>query len=273
MLRRMLLVPICCALVLVAVAVRAAEPGSPWERGSVSAGFFATSSSTDLQVNPSQLGVGVVVDLENLLGVTSGNFTYRIDASFHIGPKGRHGWDINYFDFNRNGGKVLKEDLEIGDEFFPAGEFVDTEFDLRFIAGQYTYAFLQDDRVRVSVGGGLYTLGIALDVSAPDFGVFENTRFTAPLPVIALRGDFILTKSWQLHVNSNLFYVKYQEFSGSLKDSTIGIEYLPLRHWSFGLGLSSVALKLEGEGGGQIDIDGKVELDFGGAALGVKYRW
>jgi hypothetical protein len=264
---------VCLALLAPGVALAQGADG-PWERGSVAVGFFAQSSQTDLRLNPSGAGLGVVIDLENTLGIGSGEYTFRVDAAVRSGERRRHEWDLRYFDFSRSGERTLGEDLEIGDELFPAGALVETDLDLRFITGEYTYAFLQDDRVRLAAGGGLYTLGIGFDVDAQGIGIAESTNFTAPLPVIALRGDFILTPRWQLHLDIDLFYVEYDAFVGSLSDTVLSVDFAPIRHMTLGFGINPVRLKLEGEGETDyVDFDGEMDLSFMGAQFYVAYRW
>ncbi|NIO39065.1 MAG: hypothetical protein GTO41_01985, partial [Burkholderiales bacterium] len=68
----------------------------------------------------------------------------------------------------------------------------------------------------------------------------EDEEFTAPLPMLGLRADVLLTPRWRLKADLNLFYLKYQEFTGRLADTLIAIEYLPWKNFGFGAGLNSI---------------------------------
>ena len=54
------------------------DAAQPWDKFSLSAGGFITQSTTTLQLNSQTLGVGAVIDLENVLGVQTSLNTYRI---------------------------------------------------------------------------------------------------------------------------------------------------------------------------------------------------
>ncbi|MGH8761496.1 MAG: hypothetical protein ACREVW_18645, partial [Burkholderiales bacterium] len=96
--------------------------------------------------------------------------------------------DLHYFDSRRSGNNVLDDQIQIGDTVFPVGAQVASEFDLKFINLDYSYAFFQDDRVRLSVAGGLHTTGVHYKVASPGLALFEDESFIAPLPVVGLRG-------------------------------------------------------------------------------------
>ena len=53
---------------------------NPWEKFSIAVGGFLTESDTRIQINSKNLGVGAIVDLENVLGVERSYSTYRVDA-------------------------------------------------------------------------------------------------------------------------------------------------------------------------------------------------
>ena len=136
----------------------------PWEKFSISLGGFISESDTTVQINSKTLGAGAVLDLENALGVEQSFKTYRIDAKYRFGETRRHEVELHYFDSKRDGSKTLDRELVIGDERFPVGAGVNTEFELRFINVDYVYNFLMDDRVRLGVSAGLHTTGISLKV-------------------------------------------------------------------------------------------------------------
>jgi hypothetical protein len=49
-----------------------------------------------------------------------------------------------------------------------------------------------------------------------DPGKSSAASFTAPLPVIGLRADIAITPQWFLRIGSELFYLEYDNFKGSL---------------------------------------------------------
>jgi hypothetical protein len=105
---------------LVGVA-HAQSQRNPWEKFSIAVGGFLTETDTSIEIESRSLGVGAAIDIENVLGVERSFSTYRIDARYRFGQSRRHEVEFHYFSSGRNGVKVLEDDLQIGDVFFPAG--------------------------------------------------------------------------------------------------------------------------------------------------------
>ena len=171
---------------------------------------------------------------------------------------------------DRDGSRVIDQEYQIGDTVFPAGSGVTSELDTWFVNVNYTYAFFQDDRVRLSGAVGVHTTGIKFKVSSLGLGV-EEEELTAPLPVLGVRADIALTERWRLWGATDLFYLSYDNYRGGLMDLGIGVEYLAFKHLGFGLGLNAVKYRLEGDGEGDLsDINGELKYDFAGALMYVK---
>jgi len=256
-------------LAVSAGTVRAQSASLPWEKGSIQFGGFITRSDTEVRVDSPTLGVGAVVDVENALGVGDEKFTYRIDGFYRFGETRRHQIDLHYFDSRRTGNKVLEDTIQIGDTVFSVGAQFATELELRFINIDYSYAFFQDDRVRLSVAGGLHTTGVHLKVDSPGLALFEDQSFTAPLPVVGLRGEVAVTERWRLKGSADVFYLQYDQVTGMLADTSLAVEYLPFKHAGFGLGINSVRLQVKADGDNSQgpNLDGELKFNFTGLLL------
>jgi len=264
---------IACGLLAVSAGtVRAQSASTPWEKGSIQIGAFITSSDTEMRVNSSTGAVGAVVNVEDALGVGGEKSTFRIDGFYRLGETRRHQIELHYFDSRRSGTRMLDEDIAIGDTTFGSGDTVSTQFDLQFINFDYSYAFFQDDRVRLSVSGGLHTTGVKLKVDSPPT-LFEDQSFTAPLPVVGLRGEVAVTERWRLKGGADVFYLAYDQYTGLLADTSLAVEYLPFKHVAFGLGTNSVRMKVESDGdnSGGADLKGEVKFNFTGLLMYARY--
>ena len=263
----------CGALAFGCSAAGAEDSNLPWEKGSLSVGGFITSSSTELQINSNTLGAGAVVDLENLLGVDADKSTWRVDGFYRFGSSRRHQIDIHYYSSRRTGNRVLDEQIQIGDQVFPVNAVVDTKFDLSFINAEYSYAFFQDDRVRLAAAVGLHTTGVDLKLQQIGGAAqVEEESFTAPLPVFGLHGDVVLTDRWRIKGSVDLFYLSLSGYKGALADSMLAVEYLPFKHLGFGAGLNAVRIKAESDGNNDygLDLNGELKFRFTGALLYLK---
>jgi hypothetical protein len=255
-----------------AAGAHAQQHGIPWEKASVSIGTFVSTSNSELQLNSETLGVGAVVDLENGLDIDADYTSYRIDAFYRFGSTRRHQIEAHYYRSLRDGTRVLDQTYQIGDVVFPAGTGARSELDVWFFNVNYAYALLQDDRVRLSAALGVHTTGIGFKISGEGVGIEEDEEVTAPLPVVGLRGDVILTPRWRLWAAADVFYLEYDKFRGALLDTGVGLEYLPFRHVGFGAGLNAVRYRVEADRGEDLfDLDGKLRYDFAGAMLYAKF--
>jgi hypothetical protein len=93
--------------------------------------------------------------------------------------------------------------------------------------------------------------------------------FTAPLPTLGLRMDFVLAPKWFFRSGSSIFYLEYEQFKGSVLASQAAIEYVPWDHVGIGLGIESFRFKAEADGEDypEIDFKGNVEFTYVGAEL------
>jgi hypothetical protein len=263
-----------CAVALLSLSGAASAQSTytgPWEKGSLQLGGFISSTTSEIQLNSETLGAGAVVDLEDGLGLDADSSSFRVDAFYRTGQSRRHQWELHYYQSKRDGERVLDQDVQIGDTVFPAGAGVTSELDLWFANVNYAYAFLQDDRIRLSGSVGVHTTGIKFNVKAPSLGE-EGEDVTAPLPVIGARFDVVLTERWRVTSALNLFYLSYKDYSGALVDSSIAVEYLPFKHLGFGLGYNMVRYRIEADDSGSLggEWNGEFKYDFAGALLYAK---
>jgi len=265
---------IIAGLFALAGSAYAQRPGEgPWDKFSIAIGGYTSTLNSKLQVNSETLGAGAVIDLENTLGVESNYTTARLDTIYRYGETRRHQIEFHYFESNRSGDRTLTEDIQIGDKVFKAGENLHTDFELQFANIDYAYAFIQDERVRLAVSGGLHITGVGLKVESVGLSVSEDESFTAPLPVVGMRLEVALARNWNFKSGFDVFYLEYENFTGGLTDSYAGVEWNPFQHFGFGLGINSIAYRVEGDGSDPngMNFNGKVNFSLTGLMLYGKY--
>ena len=258
---------------LTAIAHAQSDASQPWEKFNISVGGFLTESDTTVQVNSQTFGIGAVIDLENTLGVERDFRTYRIDTLYRFGESRRHEVEFHYFNSKRTGDRTLDQDLQIGDIFLPAGTGVATEFSLRFANLDYVYNFLMDDRVRLGVSAGLHTTGVKFKIAETGGGTkTEDESFTAPLPMLGLRSEVLLTPRWRLRTDLNFFYLEYDRYTGRLADALFTIEYRPWKRFGLGAGINAVNYSVEADADASLaDLNGEIEFSLTGIMLYGKY--
>lgn len=262
-------------LVQPAFAENPASQDTPWEKFSLNAGYFISNTKTDLSLGS---GLGVTVDVEELLDLDTTNSVFRVDAFWRFTENRRHRLDFTWFSFRRDGNRTIGKDIEYEDDegnliTIPTGSQVNTKFDLDIYKVAYSYSFFQDDRMDLAANIGLYMLPIDIGINAAGLiNVDENERFTAPLPTLGIRMDFAITPKWFLRSGFDVFYLEIKEFKGAIYESHAAIEYLPWKHLGFGLGFNVFNLDIEADGEDypQIDFVGELNFKYSGLLLYAK---
>src|SRR5262249_13565169 len=121
----------------------------PWERGYVKLGGFAAAFDSTVAFGLNK-AAGVTLNAEELLDLDSSLTVFRAEAMYRPGKSLRHQVDFTYASYHRNGNATLGEGLTINDMPISEGAQVHTIFDFDIIRGTYSYALLQDERMRIA---------------------------------------------------------------------------------------------------------------------------
>ena len=245
--RALCLISIGFALVgRVALAAETEKKSSPWERYSANLGIFIATTNSTARIGSTS--VGVEFDVEDTLGLGSGNNAFRIGAAWRFTENRRHRVDFNWFRLEKDGSRVLSRDLEVDGTTIPAGSGVDSEVKLDVFRGSYSYSFIQDDRMDLAAVAGLYIAPMSLSITGTSgfSGTIEQS-FTAPLPVLGLRADFAITPKWFLRTGFDVFYISVDEYTGFLTDVQVAVEYKAWKHVGFGLGFDTMHIEVEAD--------------------------
>jgi hypothetical protein len=243
----------------------------PWERGSVKFGGFvaAFDSTVGFGVNNA---AGATFNAEEVLDLDDHLTVFRAEAMFRPGTSLRHQLDFTYASYHRDGTATLLEDFNIGDTVFPSGLRVKSVFNFDIIRGTYSYALLQDERMRIALGAGVYAVPLKYSLRDESTGnKAVGTDTTLPLPALALRAEFQLIPKLFLNASIDAMYLEVSDFKGSLLDVNLALEYRPWRHVGFGLGYNGMSVKVEGENNNSnypgVDFVGNVDVRFSGLML------
>ena len=248
----------------------------PWEKFGVDLGVFLAGLDSSIRIGS---GIGVDIDVEKALDLDSTNTVFRTGALWRFTSNRRHRLDLIWFSFRRDGDRQILEDIPIEDDdgntiIIETGTTIETFFNLDIYQLAYSYSFFQDERIDLAVGIGFYVMPM-------DFGIKvsglldedESETFTAPLPVFGLRMDVALTPKWFIRTGAQVFYLEYDNFSGSILEFRTALEYNPWKHVGIGLGFDTFNLRLEadGEDWPGIDLKGNVEFNYAGLQLYLRF--
>jgi hypothetical protein len=278
---------LCAVAALLAAGLlvgRAAEEATakrflPWEKGYVKFGGYAAAFDSTVAFGINKVA-GLTLNAEELLDLDSSLTVFRAEAMYRPGKSLRHQLDFTYASYHRDGKTTLDEDLTINGVTYPVGARVESLFDFDIIRGTYSYALIQDERIRIGVGLGVYAVpleyGLEITASGGRSSV-NGADTTLPLPALAFRSEFQLIPKLYLNANLDAMYLELSDFKGSLLDVNVGVEYRPWKYVGFGLGYSAMSVKAEAESESSnypgADFVGSVDIRFSGLMLYGKFTF
>jgi len=261
------------------ISARAEEmPAEPWEKGAVKVGGFISAFDSSVEFGLNTLG-GIKIDGETVLGLDTTMTVLRGNVMIRPGKTRRHQFDLDIASYHRSGSGVLTEEIIIDDEILVPGTQIDSTLNFDIIRGTYSYALLQDDRMRIALGLGVYVVPLEYGIDITTTGddrLLEYRDVTLPLPALALRADFQLVPKLFLTAEINAMYLEIDNFSGSLIDNCIGLEYRPWKFLGIGAAYSAMSVHVEGEEASDYpgaDFIGAVDVSFTGLMLYAKFTF
>ena len=216
---------------------------SEQEKFSLSIGLFVAErdSTTRFDAQESSMS-GTEVDVESERGLDTSDSVFRLDGYYRFNQN--HRIDFSWFDLSRTGSNKIERDINWKDTLFNVDTVVDSNFDLSIYKVAYTWSFMRRDKGFLGLTAGLYVADIATSLAAPEVGTSEGGGFTAPLPVVGLRGEYHFSDNWSFRTSAEIFAFEYDDFDGSLYDFYVGVDYQLFDRVAIGVGLNSVRMNL-----------------------------
>jgi len=172
---------------------------------------------------------------------------------------------------HRSGEAQIAQDLEINGIVLPTGTQVSSIFNFDIINLAWSYAIIQDERVRIAIGLGVYVSPIKYGISWSSSlggGGGQQETITVPLPTLNLDGEIRLTPKLSLIGSLDALYVKVSGFSGSLLNTYMGLEYRLWKHFGLGLTFNALSVNVQGTKSNSrfpgADFVGAVNVQYGG---------
>ena len=234
-------------------------------RFSVGLGVFFTDRDSHTRID-GETGSGSDVDLESDLGLDKSDSVFRVDAYWRFAEK--HRFDFSAFDLSRSASRQIDRDITWNDTTYPVNTQLDTELDLSIYKVAYTWMFLKRERSFLGATIGLYVADIGASLSTTAGGSRESSDFTAPLPVVGLRGEYRFADRWSLRGSGEIFAIEYGDFDGSLYDVFVGLDFSVSESIAVGVGLNSVKLDV---GVSKSGFEGDVDWQYDGAMAYLKF--
>ena len=191
-------------------------------------------------------GLGVGYSFARDLGGDDSATIPRIDMYYRINE--RHRIDFSTFSLDRDGAKILKLEVELGDEIFAVGEELNSDISYDLYRIGYSYSFFHSDRVELAISAGLNVTKYDLEFKNVDGTQTSESDATAPLPMWGLRMGYAINSNWSLHYLTETFYIEVEDtYKGTLFNNEVNVQYRFLDNFVVGAGLTHVSTDLEAD--------------------------
>jgi hypothetical protein len=238
---------------LPAAAKSSIDPRPGEEHVVLSLGAFLQEFETDLRVDNDGGAVGDDVDLESDLDLESEKSIAWGDLTWRFAPRHRIG--LTAFRFTRLGSASAEDDLTIGDEIYPAGASVETEFKFQVMALLYSYSFIKREKHEFSGTFGLHWFDIDLgfegsaSLGSEDASADAGADAVAPLPLLGVRYDYHITPRWTLGFLGEVLAIEFESdatnFSGKVWNVRASAEYRFLRCFGAGIAFNEFGIDVD----------------------------
>jgi hypothetical protein len=214
-------------------------------------GFAITRYDSAISMTDPDLGAGISISPQDTLGLDFENTVLRIEGYYRFRPK--HALTYAWYNINSTGNKIIDKEFEWVDPggnpvTIEAGAQVTSSLDYDIFKIGYLWSFHHTDKVELGVGAGLHitrvSLGIDASITTPPNQSLQNVNTTVPLPVLSLVLKYNVTPKFYWFLKSESFALKFDNWVGSFRDTTFGMEYRAWKHVALGAGLSSNSLEI-----------------------------
>lgn len=217
----------------------------PWEKGYVNLGVYVAAFDSSFRIGSTNTGLGLDIDVEQLLGLDSSGNTFRVDAGYRIGRKRRHKIEFSWFSFNREGETQISQDIELPPELgggtLPNGSTVQGLFNIEIYKLMYRYSLVLDERIDFNIGAGLHITPIEFGFGVQGRG-FLKEEITAPLPVLGMGGQLALSSRWFFIGHTDFLFLQYENYKGGILTGSLATEYRFWKHAGIGAALDALFL-------------------------------
>lgn len=239
---------------------------------SASLGTFLSNNSSGLSVGSEKFGVGVIINLEEALGLEKNSVVLRGSLNYNFGKRLQHGISLDYFEISRSSRKVLDTDISIEGYTFNIGDNIESHFNLSIIDLKYYYSILCDNRVDLALTGGVLVIPLNFNISSEKFES-QNADVIAPLPVLGFSSRYLILKNLYMRQSTDLLYLTIDKYRANIIDLNLAIEHEPFKHFRYGIGINTFKINFHANSKKYLETNffGDIDMDCTGILLYLKY--
>ena len=235
--------------------------------------FNALSIGVKAQVNSTTFGVGTSINIDDTFNLSEGDGTAGIGGYFRFNRK--HRLDFDYSDVDKQGAAVADFEFDFGDITIMPGDAIAVRSEYRFYGAYYSYALANNGTIEAGIRVGLSFLDFDVDVAKLVGGFLtetENAAAVMPLPVVGVYASHTLHPKVFFNYDLELFTLSYDDYSGSMAQLKMVVDWIPVKHFGFGGGLVHYSLDVDVDPSGE-DFAGNIDLTYNGINAHLFFIW
>ncbi len=200
------------------------------------------------------------------------NFRWRFTKNWHF--------QTTYWRTDSEAGAILTEDFEFEDTVFEAGSFINSGIETSIARLFWGRSFFRKPNHDWGVGAGIHWIEIDAFVEGqivttppiPGTGPIRREQATAavPLPNLGIWYIYSWSPKWVLVTRLDWLEVTVDEFSGSMYDASVGLNYQMSDHFGIGLAVNAFRLDIEVDTG---EWRGGLLNEQVGPRLNITWNW
>jgi len=215
-------------------------------------GYAVVKYQSNISLTDPDLGAGISLNPQDTLGMDFETTVLRIEGYYRFHPK--HALTYSWYSIDSTGSKTINKEINWvgpGGEniVIPVGANVVSSLEYDIFKVGYLWSFHHTDKIELGFGAGLHVTRLKMDMDAsltnPPRQSPQNVNTTIPLPVFSLVLQYTVTPKFHWYLKSEAFVMKFDNWTGSYRDATLGMEYRFWRNVALGAGLSSNSLEIE----------------------------
>jgi hypothetical protein len=216
----------------------------------VALGTFIVNTDTTLRLDGEAGEQGTDIDWERNFGEGDA-YRFRMDAYWRFAD--RHKVRALVFSSSRSGSRTFDEDITWDGETFPATATIEGKFKFSIYELAYEYAFMRRESYELAASIGVhytdYEVSLGATVTggggAADRRIDRGGSIGAPLPVIGVRGTWLLSQTFSIDASGQFFYLSYGDIDGNVQDYRLLLNWQPKSWLGLGIGYNHFALDVD----------------------------
>lgn len=257
------------------VVAQTTDDYHPFLSDTFTLGIGAFWPQVDFSAQVDGIVPGEEIDFDEAFNLSSSQMSGSLDFRWRFGKK----WSLwgQVWAVDNSGKATLKEDYEWEDVVFKQGTFAKAGVDLEIVRAFFGRKFDLAPHHEFGLGLGLHWMSLGTFIEGEiiiddDTTGFQRVNASAdfPLPNLGAWYMYSWSPKWLLEARGDWLSVTIGDYSGSIWDGQLGINYQAFKNIGFGLHYKAFLL--------DVDIDksewrGNAEFNQNGPLLSVTATW